>query len=79
MVSETLPKGVAREIAELPDLPRDALVERWIEFYGIPPIKTLTKDLLVRAIAYERAASQQPRRKHSWPLLRGRLTTALQS
>ena len=59
MVSETLPKGVAREIAELPDLPRDALVERWIEFYGIPPIKTLTKDLLVRAIAYEMQVQEQ--------------------
>ena len=59
MVSETLPKGVAREIAELPDLPRDALVERWIEFYGVPPIKTLTKDLLVRAIAYEMQVQDQ--------------------
>jgi hypothetical protein len=59
MVSERLPKGVAREIAELPDLPRDALAERWLAFYGIPPFKTMSKDLLVRAIAYEMQVQDQ--------------------
>lgn len=53
MMSETLPEGTAGEIGRLVELPREALVERWIGVYGKPPLKTLTKDLLVRAIAYE--------------------------
>ena len=43
----------AREIAGLGDLPRPGLVERWVELHGSVPPKTLTKDLLIRGIAYE--------------------------
>ena len=53
MTSRTLPGCLAREIVGLTELSRDALVDRWIAFYDKPPLRTRTKDLLVRAIAYE--------------------------
>ncbi len=48
----------AREIAGHSDLSSADLVERWIEFHGSAPPKTLTKDLLVRGIAYEMQVRQ---------------------
>jgi hypothetical protein len=46
------------EIAVLFDLPRRGCVARWIEILGAAPPKTLTKDLLVRGIAYEMQTRQ---------------------
>jgi hypothetical protein len=40
------------ELAALPDLPRQALRERWQALYGAPPQSHLARGLLVRAIAY---------------------------
>ncbi len=48
MIAESL----AKEIAGLCRLTRADLIERWIELHGSSPTKTLTKDLLVRGIAY---------------------------
>ena len=42
-----------REIAGLADLSRDELLEQWTCLIGAEPPKRLTKDLLVRGIAYE--------------------------
>ena len=42
-----------REIDRLADLPRGALVEKWQDIFVREPPKRLTKDLLVRGIAYE--------------------------
>ena len=53
MKSRKLDVDGAREIAGLRDLPRSGLVERWVELHGSVPPKTLTKDLLIRGIAYE--------------------------
>ena len=51
--------GFEKEIGALADLPRPDLVERWVELHGSAPLKTLTKDLLVRGIAYERQVRQR--------------------
>jgi len=40
------------ELASIPTLPRSELVERWIEAYGRPPPKGLSRRLLVYAAAY---------------------------
>ncbi len=53
MKPEPLKAGCAREIAGLSALPRADLVERWIELHGSAPLKTMTKDLFIRGIAYE--------------------------
>ncbi len=58
MKPEPLKAGYAREIAGLCGLPRADLVERWVEFHGSAPPKTLPKDLLVRGIAYEMQVRQ---------------------
>ncbi len=58
MKPKPLNAGCAREIAGLCGLSRADLVERWIEFHGSAPPKTLTKDLLVRGIAYEMQVRQ---------------------
>jgi len=42
----------AREIASLFGLSRTDLVDRWTEIHGSAPNKIMTKDLLVRGIAY---------------------------
>lgn len=46
------PEGVAEQLAALPDLPREVLVEKWIVAYGRPPPKGLSRRLLVYAAAY---------------------------
>ena len=43
---------LANEITGLCGLTRADLIERWIEIHGSAPNKTMTKDLLVRGIAY---------------------------
>ncbi len=53
MKPETLNAGCAREIAGLCGLSHADLVERWVEFHGSPPLKTMTEGLLARGIAYE--------------------------
>ncbi len=58
MKPEPLNAGCAREIAGLSGLSRADLVERWIELHGSPPIKTMTKGLLARGIAYEMQVRQ---------------------
>ncbi len=58
MIAEPLNVDCAREIAGHGDLSRADLVERWIEFHGSAPPKTLTKDLLVRGIAHEMQVRQ---------------------
>jgi hypothetical protein len=52
MTVDPLKSDCAREIAGLGGLSRADLIERWIEFHGATPSKTLTKDILVRGIAY---------------------------
>ncbi len=59
MKPEPLKAGCAREIAGLSALPRAGLVERWIELHGSAPLKTMTKDLLARGIAYEMQIQQR--------------------
>jgi len=58
MKTESFNVDCAREIADHRDLSRADLVERWIEFHGSAPPKTLPKDLLVRGIAYEMQVRQ---------------------
>ncbi len=58
MTPEKLTTDCAREIAGLSALPRADLVERWIELHGSAPLKTMTKDLFVRGIAYEMQVRQ---------------------
>ena len=43
---------LSENIAELYGLSRADLIGRWIEIIGSTPNKTMTKDLLVRGIAY---------------------------
>ncbi len=50
MTPEKLTTDCAREIVDLSALPRADLVERWIDFHGSAPLKTMTKDLFVRGI-----------------------------
>ena len=52
MTVDRLKADCTREIAGLFDLPRTDLIERWTEIIGSTPNKTMTKDLLVRGIAY---------------------------
>jgi hypothetical protein len=58
MVMTKLSRQAKREISGLADLSRDALVKRWIDLLGREPPKRLTKDLLVRGIAYEIQAGE---------------------
>jgi len=43
---------LAGDLAALPDLPLDALKDRWQALYGAPPPSRLGRALMVRAIAY---------------------------
>jgi len=52
MTVDPLNADCAREVADLHVLSRAGLIERWIEMHGSTPNKTMTKDLLVRGIAY---------------------------
>jgi hypothetical protein len=52
VTSKKLTPYRASEIAHLNDLPRASLIECWVELHGSAPLKTMTKDLLVRGIAY---------------------------
>ena len=52
MTAEPLNVGCARENAGLCGLSRADLIARWVELHGSAPNKTMTKDLLVRGIAY---------------------------
>jgi len=47
------------KVADLSTLSREELAHRWQAFYGTQPLPTLTKDLLVRGIAYEIQVRQQ--------------------
>ena len=47
-----------REIDKLASLPRQELLERWEAHYKTEPPKRISKELMVRAIAYEMQASQ---------------------
>ncbi len=58
MKTEPSNADCARGIAGFSDLSRADLVERWVEFHGSAPPKTLPKDLLVRGIAYEMQVRQ---------------------
>ena len=44
--------GLEREIGALADLPRADLVERWGTLYRAPAPKGISRQLLVRAVAY---------------------------
>lgn len=41
------------EIDRLPELDLQALRQRWTELYGIPPLPRISRQLLIRAIAYQ--------------------------
>jgi hypothetical protein len=58
VTSKKLTPYRASEIAHLNDLPRASLIESWVELHGSTPLKTMTKGLLVRGIAYEMQAQQ---------------------
>ena len=58
MASNKGPAKLEAEIAELGDLPRGDLVERWTGLHGNAPPQRLTQDLLVRNIAYELQARE---------------------
>jgi hypothetical protein len=45
--------GIEQEIGMLADLPRSDLVKRWQDFYGVGPPKGISRQLMIRAIAYE--------------------------
>ena len=51
--AKTAPQQIEQEIACLGDLSRSELVERWRALYGCQAPKALTRDLLVRGIAYK--------------------------
>ena len=46
-------ESLAEEIAEIPSLPRKALVARWAKAYGRPPPKGISRRLLEYAAAYD--------------------------
>jgi len=58
MKTEPINVDYAREIAGLSGLSREDLAERWRELHGSASLKTMTKDLLVRGIAYEMQVRQ---------------------
>ena len=58
MASNKGPAKLEAEIAELGDLPRGDLAERWTGLHGNAPPQRLTQDLLVRDIAYELQAQE---------------------
>ena len=46
------PSTLAREIAALPETPPTALKQRWRTLYGTEPPRRISRELLVRALAY---------------------------
>ena len=47
-----------REVAQLADLPREALSERWREIYGVAPPRGIRNDLMIRAVAWHLQAKR---------------------
>ena len=47
-----------REVAQLADLPREALSERWRKIYGVAPQKGIRNDLMIRAVAWHLQAKR---------------------
>ena len=45
-------KGLAAELASLPRLGREELLDRWRALYGTAPPSHISRPILVRAIAY---------------------------
>jgi hypothetical protein len=41
-----------REVAQLANLPREELTERWRKIYGVAPPKGVRNDLMIRAVAW---------------------------
>lgn len=66
-------EDLSRDLAALPDLPLDALKERWQTLYGSPPPSGLGRALMVRAIAYR---MQELALGGLWPVTRRRLARA---
>ncbi len=58
MKRPTTSAELEREIGELANLPRPALVERWQALYRADPPKGISRPLLIRAIAYEMQAKR---------------------
>ena len=46
-------EAVARKIADLAELNRDALIACWEKFYGDPPPKSISQAVLRKALAHE--------------------------
>ena len=51
-ISATDPVSLAREIAALSKAPADDLKSRWRALYGTEPPSHISRDLLIRALAY---------------------------
>jgi hypothetical protein len=47
------PQAVEQEVAVLGGLPVDALRERWAQLFGGPPPKSLRREFLIKACAYQ--------------------------
>ena len=62
LVKAKKPTIIADLVNDIPALSRGDLVERWSEYYGNPPTKSISTRLLVFAIAY---AVQVERHRHS--------------
>lgn len=50
--SATLPPALVERIRSLPDLDKPTLCAQWEELHAMPPPRALSKDLLIRGIAY---------------------------
>ena len=50
--------GLEREVAQLADLPREALSERWRKIYGVAPPRGIRNDLMIRAVAWHLQAKR---------------------
>lgn len=50
--SATLPPALVERIRSLTDLDKPTLRTQWEELHGTPPPRALSKDLLIRGIAY---------------------------
>lgn len=47
-----------REVAQLADLPREALSERWRKIYGVAPPRGVRNELMIRAVAWHLQAKR---------------------
>lgn len=47
-----------REAAQLADLPREALSERWRKIYGVAPPRGIRNELMIRAVAWHLQAKR---------------------